>query len=103
MAPYFNRRGYSDVHPYKLVRMVSRKTAEIRRMEAELDPDWRPEMVAGGFSAHCINNHTQRSLYEESDDQPIRVRLHKDGWWRDANGCRYEPCQVPQRFHDYNF
>lgn len=104
MKPYLNRHAYSDVYPYKVVKVVSEKTVEVQRMDATLAPDWKPEMVPGGFSAHCTNQATQKWDYREDPDAPTaRVRKHKDGKWRDRSGHEYRPCEWPIRFHDYNF
>jgi len=52
---YANLYGYSDVHPYEVVRVISEKTIEIRAMNASRDPNWKPEIIPGGFAGHCIN------------------------------------------------
>jgi len=59
-----NHCGYSDVHPYEIVRVVSPKTIEIRLMDAELVEGWKPEIVSGGFSGHCVNQGSQQYNYK---------------------------------------
>ena len=75
----------------------------IRAMEAELDPEWKPEMHVGGFSAHCSNQREQRYTYKSTDQVPRPIRLHKDGQWRDTGGNRYGMSDQPYKFYDYNF
>jgi hypothetical protein len=102
---YLNEHGYSDVTPWEVVRVVSATTVEIRCMAAELAPDWKPQMVVGGFSAVAINNNSQRWQITPNPAAPvIRARLTKNGWWKIA-GCssRFIAADKPARFFDYNF
>lgn len=101
---YANRIGYSDVYPFEIIRIVSEKVIEIRAMDSECDPDWKPEMVAGGFSAHCTNSGSQKWIItSDAAAQVIRIRKHKNGKWFDANGEQYRISEWPRRFYDYNF
>ncbi len=100
---YANKIGYSDVTPYEVVRVVSNKTLEIRRMNAERDPNWKPEFVPGGFFGTVVNQNSQEWIITSDDKAPvIRIRLGKQGW-KDANRGRYDIADAPQRFYDYNF
>ena len=56
---YANRMGYTDVHPFEIVQRVTKKAIHIRAMHAVVDPEFKPEMHAGGFVAHCSNQHEQ--------------------------------------------
>jgi len=97
---YANWYGYSDVEPYEVVRVISDKTIEVRAMIATRDPSWQPIMHAGGFSAHCSNQHTQRWFYESDPDAPVkRIRKGKKGW---AKG-NFRISAKPRKFYDYNF
>lgn len=60
---FANRLGYSDVEPFEVVRVVSDKCLEIRGMEAELDPSWKPNI-----GDRVLNRHRQ------SCDYPQHVR-----------------------------
>jgi len=100
---YANHIGYSDVTPYEIIRAVSGKTLEIRRMSAERDPAFKPEFVPGGFSAHCTNQIAQAWIVSSDPTASvIRIRKGKLGW-KDANGGRYQLAEKPVRFYDYNF
>ena len=100
---YAIRFGYSDVHPFEVVRRVSDKTIEVRAMSAKIDPEWKPEFVAGGFAAHCVNQDEQRWIIESDEEaKVVRIRLGKRGW-KDKNGNQYKLRDKPVKFHDYNF
>lgn len=102
-ASYANQIGYSDVNPFEIVRIVSDKTIEIRAMDARRDPDWKPEIIPGGFAGHCINQDEQRWIITSLPDAKIaRIRLGKKGW-RDKYGCRYDLSDKPRKYYDYNF
>lgn len=100
---YANMIGYSDIEPYEVVRVINEKTLEIRMMHAELDPEWKPEFVPGGFSAICVNHESQKWIISPAVDcQTIRIRRHKDGRWY-SNGNRFALSDKPRKRHDYNF
>lgn len=101
---YANHYGYSDVNPFEIVRRVSDKTIEIREMDAERDPEWKPEFHVGGFSAHCSNQHEQRwNITSNPENRVIRIRLSKSGVWKDAHGRKFGLSDQPVKFYDYNF
>jgi hypothetical protein len=100
---YANHLGYSDVNPFEIIRRVSDKTFEVRRMRAERDPSWKPEFIPGGFCGHVPNQRDQKWLISSDPDRPvIRIRLGKNGW-KDSHGNRYELSDKPVKFYDYNF
>lgn len=102
-AKFANLHGYSDVYPCEIVRVISDKTIEVRRMNATLDPSWKPNIIPGGFVGHCINQSEQTYTYESVPDAPVlRIRKGKNGW-KDANGSRFVLNDHPIRFYDYNF
>lgn len=101
---FANHYGYSDVNPHEIVRWVSNKTIEIREMNAERDPSYKPEMVLGGFSAVCLNQDEQKWLITSNPKASVfRIRLRKNGYWYDAHGRRYGLSDRPTKFYDYNF
>ena len=100
---YANHIGYSDVNPYEVVRVVSDKTLEIRRMNAERDPSYKPEFIPGGFSGHCVNQLDQEWIISSDPTASvIRIRKGKNGW-KDAHGVKYQLTDKPVKFYDYNF
>ena len=101
---YFNHIGYSDIEPYEVIRKISDKTFEIRKMDAKLLNKEVLNFVPGGFVAHCSNQHEQKWEITSNENKKVfRIRLHKDGWWRDKGGDRYRMSNEPKKFYDYNF
>tara|TARA_R100000805_G_C3520351_1_gene42961 strand:- start:141 stop:506 length:366 start_codon:yes stop_codon:yes gene_type:complete len=104
LGKYANRSGYTDCYPNEITKIISEKCIEIRSMNAELDPTWKPEWVSGGFAGHCTNQHSQRWIYSKKlDGYVARVRLSKYGVWKDKGGNKYWISKEPNKFHDYNF
>jgi hypothetical protein len=103
-AKFANRLGYSDVEPFEVVRVVSDKCLEVRAMDAELDPAWKPEWVVGGFAGQCINQGQQKWIITSNPANPLRrIRLQKSGDWKSPCGGRFALDSRPVRFYDYNF
>lgn len=101
---FANRIGYSDVYPFEIVRVVSERTLEVREMNAELDPTWKPEFVRGGFAGHCVNQSSQRWLITSDPTKLIiRIRLSKRGSWKSKHGERFKLSDRPFKRYDYNF
>lgn len=100
---FANRIGYSDIEPFEIVRVVSDKIIDVRRMDAVLDPTWKPNIHAGGFAGHCDNQHTQRWTITSNENAAV-IRLHKrkDGnyYYKDS---KFHLEEAPRKFHDYNF
>lgn len=104
MAQFFNHIGYSDTSPYEVIRRAGDKTYEVRAMKVEADESWKPEFVSGGYAGRCVNQNEQKWVYNvDTQGEVVRVRLHKDGAWRDAYGRRFLPSETPKRFYDFNF
>lgn len=104
MAIYFNHIGYSDVEPYECVRKVSEKTMEIRKMDCKIINKEELEFHAGGFMAHCSNQNVQKwNITSNENNSVFRIRLHKDGCWRDKYKNLYRRSETPKKFYDFNF
>jgi len=102
VGDYLNHLGYSDVNPYKIVEITkSGKTCYVQEVEAERDPNWKPNFVPGGFSAHCTNNHDQKWVYGKLLPGRMAVRKVKVGW-KSAYG-RHSLSSNPLKHYDYNF
>ena len=98
-----NFHGYSDTHPYEIVKVVSPRTLEVRLIDAELDPTWKPKTIKGGFSGYTVNNDQQKWLYKTNEkNDTVRIRRRKDGYYYSAIG-RHALATAPSKFHDYNF
>tara|TARA_R110000764_G_scaffold102715_2_gene188279 strand:- start:93 stop:506 length:414 start_codon:yes stop_codon:yes gene_type:complete len=111
---FANQCGYSDVHPYEIVRIVSEKCIEVRAMDTSENKTVL-SFIAGGFSAHCANQQAQEYEYISNPGNPvIKIRKNKDGNTRDriTGEPRYEwkgkmgrfvIAAKPHKFFDYNF
>ena len=109
MQKFLNHHGYSDITPYEVVRVVSEKCVEIRRMTATLDPSWKPEIVPGGFAGHCTNQHKQKWNFESDLEAPVikcrkvkPSRANRGQEWKSVMGY-HTPADAPRSFYDYNF
>lgn len=105
---YANMHGYSDIKAHEIVRSVFSKILEVRAMTAKLlngvnsgEPD-ALQFEPGGFFGHTSG--IQRYEYtQDTSARVFRIRLHKDGKWRDAVGRRFVPSDSPREFYDFNF
>lgn len=94
--------GYSDKTPFEVVKVISDKTLEVRRMNAVQDPDWKPDFHVGGFMGNTANNHEQKWIITSNpNEETVRIRLGKKGW-KDAHKNKYSVGKA-EKFFDYNF
>ena len=101
---YANEVGYTDVKPYEIVKVISKKTIEVRRMDHKLLNAEDLKFHVGGFSAHCSNQRDQKYEYSSNtENEVIRVRLHKDGYYHCRDGAKFRLADKPYKFYDYNF
>ncbi len=101
---FANRIGYSEISPCEIVRRVNDKTLEVRTMNCAKCSNWEPSFDVGGFLAHCSNQSEQKWVITSNPNGLVlRIRLQKDGTWRDSYGDRYALNAKPIRFYDYNF
>jgi len=101
---FANHMGYSDINPFEIIKVISEKTIEIRSMDAERDLTWKPEIIHGGFSGHCVNQNEQRWDISSNVQNPIiRIRFSKNNGWKDKYGRKFMLSDKPHKFYDYNF
>lgn len=99
---YANHYGWSDINPYEVVRVVSDKSIDIREIDTEKDPSVKTTFELGGFSA--VSDNVQAWFFKPNENNRVeRIRLHKDGIWRNKNGNRFYLADRPIKFYDYNF
>lgn len=95
---YANKRSYSDITPFEVVRAISDKTIEVREMEYTRDESVTLEWFPGGFAGHC--KPIQKWILTSNKTKPvIRLRLNAKGW-QDKHGSHYTLSDCPA---DYNF
>ncbi len=97
---YANHYGYSDIEPYEVLMAINEKTIEVRHMSAERIT--APTFEVGGFSAHSDNVQSWK-IEPNLDGRVFKIRLHKDGNWRSADGQLFRLSDTPRKFYDYNF
>ena len=104
---FANHAMYSDVQPYEVIEKRTENKVIIRSMKAEHKDNWKPEMVAGGFSFICLNNDDQRRAWEITPDEEGHIKTIR--WskskcrWQDADGNRFFMSEEPVKKYDYNF
>jgi len=101
---HVSQYGYSDVHAYEIIKVISDKTIEIRAMTAKHDISHLKQYV-GGFSGHVENQRNQKVSYESDLTAPvIRIRKKKNNpeSWA-SNGQRFGLTEAPYAFYDFNF
>ncbi len=98
---YFNNNNVLfTAHPYEIVRHVSDKTIEIRKMWAERDSSVQvPSECRDILRNWKGQNWKTRS---QPDVPTIRIRRHKDGQWYDADGGWYKFHDEPVSFYNFN-
>lgn len=105
IKPFVNRHGYSDVDPYEVIKVVSDKTVEVRKMDT-VQIRVPNDFHSGGFLGHFSDNRDGQE-YEYSsneENETIRVRWsERNRRWQDGNGNRFVMSDKPYKFYDYNF
>lgn len=102
-AAFANQIVGTDVHPFEVVRAVSDKCLEIKRMGALLKDEWEANMIVGGFVGHVINNGGEWVITSSNDGPIIRIRRNIKGQWKDAHGNRYSLSDTPRAYYDFNY
>ena len=101
---YANRIGHTDVTPYEIIKDVNGRVLHVRAMKTELNPDWKPDIVPGGFVGHCTNNYKQEwNCTSNPEGRVTIIRQHKDGRWYSSYHDQFVLSEKPQKFYDYNF
>ena len=83
--------------PFEVVKVKSKTTIEVRRMDAVLIK--APECSPGGFVGYYENDE-QKWEFKSNPTYPTKIiRLTKNGW-----GCgNFIMSDRPVKIHDYNF
>lgn len=101
---FANHHLWSDVHAYEVIRAISDKTVEVRRMKVTRDESVKLEFIPGGFAGHCPNQRQQKWIYESDESFPIeRIRFSKAKNRWQMHGNHFIMSDKPYEFYDYNF
>ena len=96
---YCNMAGYSDWHPYEVVKIISANCVEVRALDT-IQTKSPKHFEVGGFSAICVDNWNQEYEYiSNPENSVVRIRKGKKGW---GNG-RFHMSDKPLKHYDYNF
>jgi hypothetical protein len=106
---YVTQTMYSDAHPYVVIASTA-KTLTVLPVKVKPDPDWKPEILPGGFTGRCTNQHAQTWLYDGVDESapPRKLYLRKsryggsDFLWASPQLGEFSENNA-REFHDYNF
>jgi len=101
---HVSRYGYSDVDAYEIVKVISDKTIEVRKMDTKHDIS-HLKQYAGGFCGHVEDQRNQKVTYASNPDaEVIRIRRKKNNPEQWCNGNqRFGLTEKPYAFYDYNF
>lgn len=99
---YFREIGYSQSYPWVEVKRTA-QTITLHKVMVEPDPEWKPNILPGGFCGHCDNQHEQTWLYGGVDAANVKtIRLTKGDRWT-HRGVVFQETDGPYEFYDYNF
>ncbi|AGE60827.1 hypothetical protein I907_gp63 [Bacillus phage Eoghan] len=94
---------HSDAHAGTVIK-VTKTTVTVQRDQATLDPDFKPNHVAGGFAGHATNNDEQTYTYERNEKgDTITFRWSKkfNQYMHTQSGRKLSKGR--KEFYDYNF
>lgn len=93
---------WSDVSPCTVIKRT-KYSITVRYDDADLDPNWKPEFIPGGFGAHCINQGDQKWIIKEDlNGKTETFRWSKKyGVWKNKSDEKLLPEWA--KYYDYNF
>ena len=101
---FANQIGYSDITPHEVIRVVSDKCFEVRRMNYTNTNAEELVFHVGGFAAHCSNQSDQKWDITSDVNAPIfKIRKNVRGTWKNKWGDTYAIEAQPRRRYDFNF
>jgi len=104
-------RMYSDAKAGTIIEVSkSGKQVVMQKDKATLDPNFKPDIVPGGFSGHCVNQNDQTYTYE-ADPEGSTIKFTVRKWrgryvWTVAGTTpdgRMQLGEGRNEFYDYNF
>lgn len=104
---YMTQTMYTDTTPWKVISRTA-TTITLQEVLVERDPNWKPNIISGGFAGHCTNQDEQTWLYAGLGEMTTKVRLVKsrycgsDKLWSSAQHGEFI-ANGARRKYDYNF
>ncbi len=93
---------YTDRHAGTIVK-VTKATITIRRDKAILSPDFKPQYVAGGFAAHCVNQDEQEWTYEPDENGELTTLYWSNVYNQYGRPGDLIAIKGRHEYYDYNF
>ena len=95
---------YSDAHAGTVIKKT-KTTITVQQDKATIDPNFKPEFVAGGFAGHCTNQNEQTYTYEQDPNGHITTYRWSNKYNRYQGGGDGSVTVTKGRreFYDYNF
>ena len=93
---------YTDAHAYTVIART-KTTLTIQRDKATLDPNFKPNIIPGGFAGHCTNQNEQTYTYERDPQGTIQKAFwsERDGMFKVDGDLRVYNGR--HECYDYNF
>jgi hypothetical protein len=92
---------YSDRHAGTIIKRT-KASITVQYDKATVNPEFKPEMVAGGFGGHCTNQNEQTYTYERDLKGTIEIYRWSEKYGRFQNGD-ISIINGRRTFYDYNF
>lgn len=95
---------HSDRHAGTVIKKT-KTTITIQRDKATLDPNFKPEIVAGGYAGNCTNNEDQTYTYERDPEGMIETFRwsKKNARYQGGDDGSIKVIKGRYEFYDYNF
>lgn len=93
---------YSDRHAGTIVN-VTKRSVTVRRDRATLNPDFKPEIIPGGFCGHCINQNEQSYTYEPDENGALTTVYWSKKYNQYGTPGNLQLGKGRHEFYDYNF
>lgn len=95
---------YSDQHACTVISRTA-KSITVQQDKAILDPNFKPEIIPGGFAGHCVNQEEQTYTYEPNPNGRISTYRWSDkyGQFRSTGDQSIKIINGRYEYYDYNF
>lgn len=93
---------WSDRYAATVIK-VTKNTVTVRRDTATLNPDFKPEIILGGFVGHCINQDEQTYTYKPDEKGTVYTFHWSKKYRRYGQPGNLTLSKGRHEFYDYNF
>lgn len=93
---------WSDRHACTIIK-VTKNTVTVQRDTANLNPDFKPEFIPGGFAGHCTNQNEQSYTYERDEQGEVTTIHWSEKYQRYGRPGFPTLSKGRHEFYDYNF